>query len=106
MEITCQRCPFYGFRWPERRTELIRIGGNECGLDFDNNRPCKMETSGRAVDFSRCEVVAGKRVFLSLISDRLRFFPSGPENSFDYGTWTSQIMQRRFAMGGHNPPQR
>ena len=71
--MSCSKCPFYGYRWPERTTDIYQVGGNECGLDFDANGPCKMESSGRSIDFRECEIVARAGAFLSVVANRIRF---------------------------------
>jgi hypothetical protein len=84
--MTCSKRRFYDYRWPERTAELFHVGGNECGLDFDVNGPCKMESSGRVIDVGRCEVAAAAVTFLSVIANRMRFFepPVGEPNSLQW----------------------
>jgi hypothetical protein len=69
-----KRCPVYGFHCPDRQPTLIHVGGNECGLDIDNNGPCKMETDGREVNFWPCEVAAKEQPFLKAGAARIGFF--------------------------------
>src|SRR5438067_2363336 len=67
------RCPFYGFRWPERSSELRYIGGNECGLDFEDKGPCLMERDGRTVNYFACPVALSLRGALVAAKDHIRF---------------------------------
>ena len=94
--MTSQKCPFYGFRWPDRKADLIDVGGNECGLDLDNNGACTMESQGCAADFSRCEAAASIKIFLwfGSGSSRIRFFPSGSAVGIAFEDWTNQVMRR------------
>jgi hypothetical protein len=71
------RCPFYGFRWPDKTTDLVQIGGNECGLDLDHNGPCKMEQQGRTVNFDYCEVALQWKPVLETFRNEIRFCGSG-----------------------------
>ena len=48
------RCPFYGFHWPARSTNLMEMGTAECGLDLDGHGLCRMEMEQRPVDFESC----------------------------------------------------
>lgn len=92
--MSLPKCPFYGFRWPERRPDLIAVGGNECGIDVDRNGPCRMEAKGCAANYSYCEAAADARVYLTLGSDRIRFFPSGLAEGVPLEAWTNQVMHR------------
>jgi hypothetical protein len=58
------RCPFYGFRWPERNPVLRYVGGNECGLDLGRHEACAMEVEKRQVDFFACPVAVEQRHML------------------------------------------
>lgn len=84
-----KRCPFYGFRWPERQTRLYQVGGNECGLDIHENGPCQMEVTGREVNFHICELAAGLRVYLDWAEKRIGFYPGG----LALDEWTNQVMR-------------
>jgi len=88
-----RRCPFYGFRWPERTAHLIEAGGNECGLDLDIHGSCTMESAGAAPDFDRCQTAATLQWFLFLASRRLRFFPSGSTAGLAWKDWNHHVMQ-------------
>jgi hypothetical protein len=71
------RCPFYGFRWPEKSCELVPTGGNECGLDLDANGSCKMEQEGRTVSYDYCPVALNLRPVLDVFKERIAFRPAG-----------------------------
>lgn len=91
--IMCpKRCPFYGFRWPDRQSRLVHIGGAECGLDIDRNGPCKMESTGREVDFRSCEIASAARVYLDCGADRIRFYPPGAPEGIALDAWTDRVM--------------
>jgi len=85
--MTSKGCAFYGFRWPRRQTDLFQVGGNECGLDFDTNGPCKMESCGQEIDFQQCPTAAAAKTFLEVVAVRVRFFPSGQEEAIPFRTW-------------------
>ena len=51
-------CPFYGVKWPANQTALVYSGHDECGLDWDDFGPCRMERQGLTPDYYRCPVVA------------------------------------------------
>lgn len=87
-----KRCPFYGFRWPDRQSKLIHVGGGECGLDIERNGPCKLEAAGREVNFWQCEVAAAAQVYLNAGADRIRFFPPGTEEAIGLEEWTERVM--------------
>jgi hypothetical protein len=62
-------CPFYGFRWPERSSNLRQTDGNECGLDFDqcdlpdgDRRPRSRLLSMSSRRVCRIGLEAGKNV--------------------------------------------
>ena len=82
----CLRCPFYGFRWPERSTTLRYVGGNECGLDIGHYVPCMMETEGRTVNYFVCPVVHGEWNFLQ-VGKHLISFDSGRGQSEFLAEW-------------------
>lgn len=87
-----KRCPFYGFRWPERSANLVQVGGSECGLDLEGNGSCKMEALGFETNFHRCEIAAGLRVFLLLAAHRTRFFPDGDTQGIPFEEWSDLVM--------------
>jgi hypothetical protein len=90
--VVFKRCPFYGFRWPERQAKLVHVGGNECGLDVETNGACKMEAAAQQVDFWHCEVAHAARVYLEAGSDRIRFYPPGAPNGIGLELWTDEVM--------------
>ena len=89
------RCPFYGFRWPDRKMDLVQMGGNECGLDFDINGPCKMETCGLTPDARACQVAEFARAFLSVAENRMRFYPAPYTEGLSLRKWTDCVMTLR-----------
>jgi hypothetical protein len=70
-------CPFYGFRWPERSSNLGQTDDNKCGLDFDRNATCRMETEGRVIDYYQCPVVASARAGLEAGRNVITFHAGG-----------------------------
>jgi len=92
--MTTPRCPFYGFRWPDRTTDLVDVGGNECGLDLDLCGPCKMELQNCAPDYRYCETVSAAKAFLSVATSRIRFFPSNSVEGVSFEVWTGRVMLR------------
>ena len=66
-------CPFYGFRWPDHSSTLRQAGGNECGLDIQQNGPCRMEFTCRPVNYFTCPVVQGRRVLLEAAGHLIEF---------------------------------
>jgi hypothetical protein len=91
-QVAHQKCPFYGFRWPERQSTLFHVGGNECGLDVEKNGPCQMECQGMLVNFHRCEVAHAARAYLQAGADRIRFYPPG-EEGIGLEAWTDRVMR-------------
>ena len=69
-------CPFYGFRWPERSSNLRQTDDNECGLDFDRNAACLMENEGRIANYYLCPTVHSARVALQAGKDVITFHAS------------------------------
>jgi|tagenome__1003787_1003787.scaffolds.fasta_scaffold19479358_2 hypothetical protein len=67
------QCPFYGYRWPERRPELIEVGGNECGLELDTWKTCQMEAAGRNVNYACCPVALKWKPILEVARNEIRF---------------------------------
>src|ERR1051326_7514907 len=88
-----RKCPFFGFRWPDRTSDLYQIGGSECGLDLDNNGPCRMELEGCEIDFDHCPTADAARWFLAAAEDRIRFYPSGTEQGIPLDDWTDRVMR-------------
>lgn len=89
------RCPFYGFRWPDRTTQLNHVGGNECGLDLDVNGPCKMEQEGRTVCMDYCDVAGRAKPFIDVLLHRIRVYPSGAPDGLAYVEWRDRVMSAR-----------
>jgi hypothetical protein len=100
-----EKCPFYGFRWPDRTATLFGIGGSECGLDLEGNGPCLMEASGCAIDYRRCEVAERMKPFLSFGASKMRFIPAGSTQLIAFEDWTNRVMSGRddLGVGGSNP---
>lgn len=85
------RCPFYGYRWPDRQMSLVQVNGNECGLDFDLNGPCKMEICEVIPDIRTCQFADFARVFLAFAQDRIRFYPAPHAEGLSLSDWTNQL---------------
>lgn len=88
------RCPFYGFRWPEKSSELTPVGGNECGLDMESNGPCAMEAAGRHVNYFACPVAIERKTLLDA-AERLISFGSGDGHLETLEEWKSSNGWRR-----------
>ena len=80
------KCPFYGFRWPPGRPELIEVGGNECGLELDTRQACRMESDGRAVNYNFCPVALRWKPILDVALHDIRFRPA---DRVDATSWTT-----------------
>lgn len=92
MDSVQKRCPFYGFRWPARQSRLVQIGGNECGLDIEENGPCRMEAAGLEVNYVLCDVANAAQMYLELGADRIRFRAGGSSEEISLEEWTDQVM--------------
>jgi hypothetical protein len=92
-------CPFYGFRWPERSSNLRQTDGNECGLDFDRNATCRMEIEGSVIDYYQCPVVASARVALHAGKDVITFH-TGDKLALTLAEWENRYSRSR---GGELP---
>lgn len=86
------RCPFYGFRWPDRKTQLVETGGNECGLDLDVNGACRMEESGRTVNFDFCEQAWRAEAVIAAASRLICFIPAGETRPIPFQEWRDEVM--------------
>lgn len=89
------RCPFYGFRWPDRTTRLVHVGGDECALDLDENGPCKMQMAGRTVSMHYCEIAEKARPFIDVMIDRVRVYPDGASPGIPFSEWRDRVMTGR-----------
>jgi len=53
-----RNCPFYGHHWahtsPAVPFVLVASHGNQCAIVTDSTGPCRMEISGRPVEWSQC----------------------------------------------------
>ena len=89
------RCPFYGFRWPEKCRSLGDTGGNECALDFEQNGPCIMEAEGKHPDFDACQVPGAIRPLLEASGKTIVFYPAelGPDG-IALEEWARKVMVR------------
>ena len=87
-------CPFYGFRWPEHSSNLRQMDANECGLDFDHNSTCRMETEGRVVNYYLCPVVASAHVALRAGKDVITFH-AADQPTLTLAEWEDQYHQSR-----------
>jgi hypothetical protein len=89
------RCPFYGFRWPERSRSLSDTGDNECALDFERNGPCIMEAQGKEPDLDACPVPVPIRPLLDASRKTIIIHPAefAPEG-VSLEDWTRQVMVR------------
>jgi hypothetical protein len=83
------RCPFYGFRWPERNPVLRYVGGNECGLDLGRHEACAMEVEKRQVDFFACPVAVEQRHMLYPAQHLIGFERDGRAQRL--GEWLAAI---------------
>ena len=70
---TMSRCPFYGYRWPERSPTLEYVGGNGCGLDLEQNGPCRMELENKQVDYRSCEYASHSAHLIEAAKDLIQF---------------------------------
>jgi hypothetical protein len=89
------RCPFYGFRWPDHTSDLIQVGGHECGLDLQCNGRCKMEREGRTVNFDYCEVPLHYKPLIEAFRDRIRFRLKGVPEPLTFAAWRRASMSRK-----------
>src|SRR5215471_7142279 len=87
------RCPFYGFRWPDKTSDLHQDGGNECGLDVECNGPCAMEMDGRTVNYDYCEVPVRWKPMFEAFRDRILFHLAGKSSPICYRQWRDMVMR-------------
>jgi len=92
--VAAGKCPFYGVRWPEHTTNLIDVGGEECGLDFDGHGPCSMGQQGELPDIRFCPIAERAKNFLALIADRVRVISLQRSDALSYEAWKDQVMRR------------
>lgn len=82
------RCPFFGFHWPEKGSNLVDTGTNECGLDLECHGPCKMQGGNGQIDFYRCDLPVRARNFLAAGRHYIRFYPAElPGTGIEYEPW-------------------
>src|SRR5574340_106783 len=88
LQFVRPRCPFFGFHWPERSSDLIDTGTNECGLDLDCHGPCKMAAAHGKVDFFLCDLPARTRYLLEVASRYISFHPAElSRTGVDFEAW-------------------
>lgn len=88
------KCPFYGFRWPERTTNLVGVGGDECALDFNEQGPCAMVAQGGVPDFRFCAVADGAKNLLAVMGARIHFVTPDSPTALSYPEWRNLVMRR------------
>jgi hypothetical protein len=79
-------CPFYGFWWPAHSSTLQYVGGNECGLDIDQNGACRMDAESRPVNYFACPLVQERHEVL-YIAKQLIKFDAGDGRPQALGDW-------------------
>jgi hypothetical protein len=89
------RCPFYGYRWPDRTVELTEVGGNECGLDLDENGACRMELENLPVDYGHCLIALEAKPLLDMALQRIRFKPARATEPIAFRDWREQCLKRK-----------
>lgn len=90
------RCPFYGFHWPARSTDLIEVGAAECGLDLDGHGLCRMETEQNPVDFERCGRRAEWKNLIEAGKRYIRFHGAGlPGAGVSWEQWQQLVMGQK-----------
>ena len=90
------RCPFYGFHWPARGSNLIGGGTAECGLDLDEHKLCRMEFEQGAVDFDRCALRSDWRNLIEAGKRHIRFYGADlPGDGVPLEQWQSLVMKKR-----------
>lgn len=85
-------CPFYGYSWPERAITLVHVGGNRCGLDFEQDGPCVMEVEDRPVNYFVGPLATHTRTIMSAFSSRIYFVRQGKATSLD--EWEAKALRR------------
>jgi hypothetical protein len=61
---------------------LRAVGGNECGLDFEQNHGCVMEAEGRHVDYYSCPRTMELRDLLQAARHIIRFETTNGQSHF------------------------
>jgi hypothetical protein len=90
------RCPFYGFRWPARSSNLLEVGTAECGLDLDEHGLCWMETEQRPVDFERCTRRSEWKHLIDAGKKYIRFHGAElPGTGVPLEQWQQRVMQQK-----------
>lgn len=93
--MTDPRCPFYGFHWPAKGSDLFHSGAGECGLDLRQHHACRMEAQSRSADFHRCEVAGELGHLLEAGRHLIRFHaPHLPADGMPFDAWRDQAMRR------------
>jgi len=52
---------------------LARVGGHECGLDFEKNGACQMDVDGREVNYFCCPRVLSVKCGLEVAAHKIWF---------------------------------
>lgn len=90
------RCPFYGFRWPARGSNLIETGGAECGLDLDGHGLCRMESDNQPVDFESCARKSEWKNLIEAGKHHIRFYGAElPCNGVPLEQWQQAVMRQK-----------
>jgi len=94
---TRSRCPFYGFRCPDKTTGLTEVGGKECGLELDAHGSCLMEMTGKIVDYVSCPVALHYRNVAEIAAPTICFFPTSspgnvPEGGVPFERWRRHVI--------------
>jgi hypothetical protein len=90
------RCPFYGFHWPVRGSNLRETGTAECGLDLVEHGPCLMERRQEAVNFEACPVQSERRNLIEAGRRHIRFHgPDLPADGVSLDRWQDLVMRQR-----------
>jgi hypothetical protein len=89
-------CPFYGFRWPERSATLERVGGNECGLDYERNSACTMELESKEVDYFGCPRVRRHLTLLGTARHLIRIASESGVETLDEWERRPKLRTRSF----------
>jgi hypothetical protein len=88
-------CPFYGFHWPDKTSDLFQVESNECGLDVQCHGPCQMEESGRTVSFDYCEVPLHWKPLLESFSNEILFHIRDAPKPVSLAAWRRQTVPLR-----------
>jgi hypothetical protein len=75
------------------------VGGNECGLDFDKNGPCRMDGETSTARFRSCEVAKEASTFLIFMGGRIRVYPSGQASGMSLEAWEDRVSDARERAG-------